>query len=101
MMSNKLLLDFIKIKGMLLSDHVMDEGKVDLTEFSLTGFHLCMWVGCGTIHVMIMEDFVDERFTDPEDLAYFFDRERKFEVEDWNASFEVTGCCGVATRHEI
>jgi hypothetical protein len=36
-----------------------------------------------------------------EDLAYFFDRERKVEAEDWNASFEVTGCCGVATRHEI
>jgi hypothetical protein len=69
-MSNKLLLDFIKIKGMLLSDHLIDEGKVNLTEFSLTGFHLCMWVGCGTIHAMITKDFVDERFTDPEDLAY-------------------------------
>jgi hypothetical protein len=44
---------------------------------------------------MIIEDFVDERFTDPEDLAYFFDRERKFKAEDWNASFEVTGYCGV------
>jgi hypothetical protein len=28
--------------GMLLSDHVTGEGKVDLTQFSLTGFtHAC------------------------------------------------------------
>jgi hypothetical protein len=86
-------LDFIKIKGMSLSNHVTDEGKVNLTEFSLASF--CSWVGCGSIHAMITEDFVDEIFTDPKDLAYFFDRERKFKAEDWNASFEVAGCCGL------